>query len=105
MAIIGMAYACCLFIPCVRPGDLEARITWTFIRTARCLSNRPEPSISPVQIDLSLSVLFLLLILFLWLRLRTLGLSDRDHRFLLDGLIRLDYRFLLRRNGLLRFLI
>jgi hypothetical protein len=53
----------------------------------------------------ALSVLFLLLILFLWLRLRTLGPSDRDHRFPLDGLIRLDYRFLLRRNGLLRFLI
>jgi hypothetical protein len=47
-------------------------------------------------------VLFLLLILFLWLRLRTLGLCDRDHRFLLHGLIRLDYGLLLRRSGLLR---
>lgn len=34
-------------------------------------------------------MLFLLLILFLWLRLRTLGLCDRDYRFLLHGLIRL----------------
>ena len=30
------------------------------------------------------------------------GLCDRDRRFLLHWLIRLDYRFLVRRNGLLR---
>jgi hypothetical protein len=82
------------------PGNLESKITSMFIRTARCQSNRPEPFISAV--DCSLSVLFLLLIVFLWLRLWALGLCDRDRRFLLHWLIWLDYRFLLRRNGLLR---
>jgi len=80
----------------------EPKITSTFIRTARCQSNRPEPSISPVKSTCSLGVLFLLLIVFLWFRLRTLGLCDRDRWFLLHRLIRLDYGFLLRRSGLLR---
>ena len=43
-----MANACCLCIECVRPGNLETKITSMFIRTARCQSNRPEPPISPV---------------------------------------------------------
>src|ERR1039457_436274 len=95
-----MASACCLSSSVFAPAPVKLKSLPRFIRTARCQSNRPEPSISPV--DCRLSVLFLLLIVFLWLRLRTLGLRDRDHRFLLHGLIRLDYWFLLRRSGLLR---
>jgi hypothetical protein len=85
----------------IRPGGLEAKITSTFIRTALCQSNCPEPSISPVQIHCSLSLLFLLLIVFLWFRLRTLGRSARDLRFLLHWLVRLLSGFLLR-TGVLR---
>lgn len=34
--------------PTCSPSRLETKITFTLIRTARCESNRPEPSISPV---------------------------------------------------------
>ena len=44
----GAASECCLCIRRVHPSSLETKITLTLIRTARCESNRPEPSISPV---------------------------------------------------------
>jgi len=61
-----------------------------------------SPPFHQFQIHRSLSVFLLRLIVFFRFRLRNFGLCDRDHRFLLHWLIRLDYRFLLRRSGLLR---
>ena len=61
-----------------------------------------SPPFSPFQIHRSLRVFLLWLIVFFRFRLRNFGLCDRDHRFLLHWLIRLDYRFLLRWSGLLR---
>ncbi len=61
-----------------------------------------SPPFHLFQIHRSLSMFLLRLIMFFRFRLRNLGLCDRDHRFLLHWLIRLDYRFLLRRSGLLR---
>ena len=61
-----------------------------------------SPPFHQFQIHRSLSVFLLRLIVFFRFRLRNFGLCDRDHRFLLHWLIRLDYRFLFRRNRLLR---
>ncbi len=61
-----------------------------------------SPRFHQLQIHRSLSVFLLRLIVFFRFRLRNFGLCDRDHRFLLYWLIRLDYWFLLRWSGLLR---
>src|ERR1039457_3479262 len=74
----------------------DDQITSTFLRTALCKSNRPDPSISPIQIR-SLSWLFLLLIVFFLRRLRGFGLSGRDLLLRLHWHVWLGYRFLVLR--------
>ncbi len=92
----------CLCIRRVHPSSLETEITFTLLRTARFSRTVLSLPFHQFQIPCSLGVFLLRLIVFFRVRLRNLGLCNRDHRFLLHWLIRLDYRFLLRRGGLLR---